>query len=417
MEIQRKLLNNVLNHLTAKEMTVITGARQTGKTTLIKEVEKQLRDKGEKTLYLDLDFEPDFRYFETHETFLQKLHLELGEGPGYVFIDEIQRKENAGLFLKGIYDRQMKIKFIVTGSGSMDLKARIRESLAGRKRMFEMLPVTFYEFVSYKTGYKYDRNLDDFFKLENQKIRLLLLEYFSFGGYPRVVTEPLEKEKFYQMNEIFQAYMYKDISYLLGLDKPESFIKLTGLLGVQTGHPLNYTTLAKDAGISVPTVKKYIWYLENTFIIKQISPFFRNKRKEITKAPVIYFCDTGFRNYLLHNFSLRPDLSDGMLFQNFVFNLLYDYHLTHPEWEIHYWRTLAQAEVDFVMTQGDRLLPVEVKSSPLTNTALSRSLISFIEKYHPARALVVNLSLSAQRIIGSTQVEFLPFYGLQEALG
>ena len=416
MKIKRQLLQSILDHLDSKEITVLTGARQVGKTTLIKEVEKELHARREKTLYLNLDFEPDFKYVESHDLFIQKLNLEFGENWGYVFIDEIQRKTNAGLFLKGLYDKNIPVKFIVTGSGSMELKAKIHESLAGRKRIFELLPVTFDEFVQFKTNYRYKQKLLEFYKLETLKTTLFLTEYLSYGGYPRIITEPVQKEKYSHINEIINSYLSKDISYLLNLDRPDAFIKSLRLLGVQTGNPLNYSTLANDSGLSVPTLKKYIWYQVNTFITKEISPFFKNKRKEITKSPVIYFNDPGFRNFLLNKFGLPVNISDGMTFQNFIFNLLYDYTLSNPPCEIHYWRTITQAEVDFILIKGTSIIPVEVKYSHLKNTALTRSLISFIEKYKPEKIIIVNLSLSETREIKSTKIEFVPFYELLNVL-
>lgn len=416
MQIKRNLLQPIRDHLDSKEITVITGARQAGKTTLIKEIEKELLAHRQKTLYLNLDFEPDFKYLESHDIFIQKLKLEFGEKYGYVFIDEIQRKSNAGLFLKGLYDKNIPAKFIVTGSGSMELKAKIHESLAGRKRIFELLTVTFDEFVNFKTNYKYEQNLSEFYRLESSKTNLFLSEYLSYGGYPRIITESVQKEKYNQMNEITNSYLSKDISYMLNLDKPDAFIKSLRLLGVQTGNPLNYSTLANDSGLSEPTLKKYIWYQINTFITKEISPFFKNKRKEITKSPVIYFNDQGFRNFLLNRFGSPVNISDGMTFQNFIFNLLYDFTMSNPPFEIHYWRTINQAEVDFILINGTSIIPVEVKYSNLKNTAITRSLTSFIEKYKPERVIIVNLSLSEIRKIKSTPVEFVPFYELINAL-
>ena len=416
MEIKRYLLQPIRDHLGSKEITVLTGARQAGKTTLIKKVEKELYLRRQKTLYLNLDFEPDFKYVESHDLFIQKINLEFGKNFGYVFIDEIQRKNNAGLFLKGLYDKNVPVKFIVTGSGSMELKAKIHESLAGRKRIFELLTVTFDEFVNFKTNYKYKQNLSEFYKLESSKTSLFLSEYLSCGGYPRIITESVQKEKHNQMNEIINSYLSKDISYLLNLDKPDAFIRLLRLLGVQTGFPLNYSNLANDSGLSVPTMKNYIWYQVNTFITKSISPFFKNKRKEITKSPLIYFNDTGFRNFLLNRFGSSVNIGDGMTFQNFIFNLLYDYTLNNQPCEIHYWRTITQAEVDFVLIQGKVIIPVEVKYSHLKNTAITRSLSSFIEKYKPEKVIIVNLSLTEIRKIKSTKIEFVPFYELINTL-
>ena len=157
--IKRHILHEILAHLEAGEITLISGARQVGKTTLMKEIQNILDKKNQKTFYFNLDFDSDFSYFEFQEKLLQKIKLELGEAKGFIFIDEIQRKENAGLFLKGLYDRNLPYKFIVSGSGSMELKEKIHESLTGRKRVFELSTITFKEFVNYKIDYRYENNL------------------------------------------------------------------------------------------------------------------------------------------------------------------------------------------------------------------------------------------------------------------
>ncbi len=118
---------------------------------------------------------------------LQKIHLELGKDGGVIFIDEIQRKENAGLFLKGLYDQDLPWKFVVSGSGSIELKEKISESLAGRKRMFELSTVSFGEFLDFKTGYRYTDKLREFFRSEPTKTDQLFREYLMYGGYPRVI--------------------------------------------------------------------------------------------------------------------------------------------------------------------------------------------------------------------------------------
>ncbi|MBB6062762.1 putative AAA+ superfamily ATPase [Thermosipho japonicus] len=131
--IKRELLKEIKEHLNKPEITVITGPRQSGKTTLMKIIENELISSGEKTLFLNLDIEEEMKYFKSQADLLKKIELEIGDSKGYVFIDEIQRKENAGLFLKGIYDMNLPYKFIVSGSGSIELKEKIQESLLEEK--------------------------------------------------------------------------------------------------------------------------------------------------------------------------------------------------------------------------------------------------------------------------------------------
>jgi len=414
--IKRKILPEILAHLSSKEITLITGARQVGKTTLMKEMKYILEQKNLKTLYFNLDFESDFDYLKSQGRFLQKIKLELGEEKGIIFIDEIQRKENAGLFLKGLFDSDLPYKFVVSGSGSMELKEKIHESLTGRKRVFELSTITFREFVNYKTGYHYENNLSSFFKLEKERTNLLLYEYLSYGGYPRIVTESKKQEKIFLINEIYNSYLRKDIAYLLKIDRPEIFTKLIQLLAYYSGSLINYSTLAADTGISVPTLKKYLWYAKNTFIIKAVHPFFKNKRKELKKSPTIYFNDIGLRNFALNQFGDEASIEhSGHLFQNFIFTILLD-SLQNRFCTIHYWRTTDQADVDFVIHSGDQIIPLEVKFSRIKRVRLSRSFRNFIKSYQPRKAFIINLDYSNEIVLNNTVAKFIPYYRLYEEM-
>ena len=182
--IERKIFPDLVAHLPKREISLIVGPRQSGKTTLMEMLREHLEKREERTLYLNLDIEWDRSHFESQSALIKKLELELGNQRGFVFIDEIQRKENAGLFLKGLFDMKLPYKFIVSGSGSLELKEKIHESLLGRKRLFELTTITFEEFINHKTAYKYKENLANFFEIEKDKTRQLLMEYMNFGGYP-----------------------------------------------------------------------------------------------------------------------------------------------------------------------------------------------------------------------------------------
>ena len=132
--VKRKLQNELIKHLSKPEITLITGPRQAGKTTLLLWLKKSLEEEKNNTVFFNLDIESDKQFFTSQADLLKKIQLETSKKKTYVFIDEIQRKENAGLFLKGIYDMNLPYKFIITGSGSLELKEKIHESLAGRKR-------------------------------------------------------------------------------------------------------------------------------------------------------------------------------------------------------------------------------------------------------------------------------------------
>ncbi len=409
--IKRSMFSGLKEHISKKEISFIVGPRQAGKTTLMLMLKEYLEGKGRKTLFLNLDIESDKEYFVSQAKLLKKIELELGKKRGFVFIDEIQRKADAGVFLKGIYDMNTPYKFIVSGSGSVELKEKIHESLVGRKRLFELSTVSFEEFVNFKTEYKYENKLSNFFAVEKDKTYLFLEEYLNFGGYPRVVLENELSEKLKIINEIYQSYIERDISYLLNVQKTDAFSNLVKIISSQVGKLINYSELSSTLGIAHKTLKEYLWYMEKTFIIHKVTPYFSNTRKEITKSPVFYFCDLGLQNFAFGSFGNLQNKS--FVFQNFVFNILRE-RTNSTSSKIRFWRSKDKAEVDFVIDKGRDLIPIEVKYQKLNSPKIARSLRSFINRYNPQKSLVVNLMLDEIVLMDSCEIHFIPFHKLTE---
>lgn len=415
MVIKRKILSDLEEHLTAPEMTIITGPRQVGKTYLMHILEENLKSKGEKTLYLNLDFDEHLPLVDSQGKLLDYIKLQAGDEKAYIFIDEIQKKENAEIFLKGLYDMRLPYKFILSGSGSLELKSKISESMAGRKRFFTVDPLSFEEFVNVKTDYKFSDRLQDFFLIESKKTQSLFEEYILYGGYPRVVLSQTAKDKILVMEDIYQSYIERDIKNFLDVNKPQAFANLVKILASQIGSLVNTAELSSTLEITDKTVRHYLWYLEKTFIIKKVTPFYRNVRSEIIKSPVYYFVDTGFRNYLLGLFGLPsiPTALKGYLFENTIFNMLRE-NIGYFPTEIHFWRTKDQAEVDFVIQAGLEVMPVEVKYSSLKTAETTRSFKSFLTKYKPTRAYIIHLGESFESKFEETKIYFIPFFNCRE---
>lgn len=412
MIIKRELFPQLKKHLSQKEITFIIGPRQSGKTTLMLLLKEYLEKKGEKTVFLNLDIELDKQFLTSQAKLIKKIQLEIGRKKGFVFIDEIQRKENAGFFLKGIYDLGLPYKFIVSGSGSVELKEKIHESLVGRKRVFELSTLTFEELVNFKTNYQYENKLLDFFQIDQEKTKELLEEYLNFGGYPRVVLKERLEEKRRIIDEIYQSYLEKDVSYLLKIRKTEEFTNLTKLIASQIGQIVNFSEFSSTLGISVKTIKNYFWYLEKTFILKRVNPYFRNIRKEITKSPVFYFHDLGLRNYALGMFGDVKNPSDlGFLFQNFIFKIL-SKKLRFSSAEICFWRTKDGGEVDFIIDFFREQIPIEVKHQTFKKPKVTRSLRNFVKKYQPQKAFIINLEFKKELDLKGTKIYIIPFYDL-----
>ncbi len=408
--IKRTLFPAIKEHLQKPEITLIIGPRQAGKTTLMLGLKQKLEQQNEKTLFFSLDNDLDFPHFKSQESLVRKIKLEIGSKKGYVFIDEIQRKTDAGLFLKGVYDRNLPYKFIISGSGSVELKEKVHESLVGRKRLFELTTLTFTEFINHKTNYVYEKKLIEFYKVDSVETANLFNEYLNFGGYPQVVLADTEVEKQTAMTEIYQSYLEKDISDLLNIKKIESLTHLVRILASQAGSMVNISELSSTLGIAVETVRNYLWYLEKTFIINKLTPFFKNTRKEITKTPIYYFNDLGLKNYTQRQFGINRSQANGHLFENFVLMQLRE-QVNLPV-SIHFWRTQDKAEVDFVIDKGENTIPIEVKFTYLKNPEVTRSFRSFLTKYQPNNAFVIHLGDSMKKKINKTLVRFIPYYNL-----
>ncbi len=406
--VKRSLYSQLKEHLEKPEITLIVGPRQAGKTTLMRQFQDELITKQQKTLFLSLDDDAQRPFFETQESLVQKIKVEFGTDKGYVFIDEVQRKTDAGLYLKGIYDRNLPYKFIVSGSGSVELKEKVHESLAGRKRLFELTTFSFSEVAHYQTSYRYEDRLAQFLAIDLKQAQILLDQYLGFGGYPKVVLAKTGAEKMETMREIYQSYLEKDIAILLNIQKTEILSDLVRILASQTGSLVNVSEISSTLGIAVKTVNDYLWYLEKTYIIERVTPFFRNLRKEITKSPVVYFLDLGMKNYAQRLFGATVGLNSGFLFQNFVFLLLKEG--LKGQSSLHFWRTQDKAEVDFVIDTGSEIIPIEVKYTKLAKPEITRSFRSFLEKYKPQRAFVIHLGESFEAHIDVTRISFIPHH-------
>ena len=221
-----------------------------------------------------------------------------------------------------------------------------------------------------------------------------------------------QTEKIRIINEIYRSILEKDIAYLLKVDKTEAFSALIKVLSSQIGNLINYSELSSTLNISYQTVKKYLWYSQKTFLLDIISPYARNVRKEITKSPVPYFWDLGLRNYALGIFGHLGSPSEcGFIFENLVFLLLRE-KIRLEATKLNFWRTKDKAEVDFILERGRNVVPIEVKYKSLKKQEISRSFRSFIEKYSPDKAYIVNLDYSNILKINKTTLFFLPYYEL-----
>lgn len=415
--IKREIFSQIVRHLAKEEVTVITGARQTGKTTILLQLKDHLihekKINPSRIKIFNLDLLSDLEGIRNQTDFIRFLREELNKEKFlYVFIDEIQRLENPGTFLKGIYDLKLPLKLLVAGSSSLEIKSKVFESLTGRKRVFHVWPFSFSEYLSC-----YNPKLSELIKkksvstINKRAILDHLFDFIIFGGYPRAVLAKSKEEKIQVLNEIYSSYVEKDIVGLIKIKNPFNFSKLVALLSDQIGGIINLKEVSSTLGINHRTLEHYLSALENTFVINITRPFFTNIRKELTKMPKVYFVDNGMRNLALKYFTKFMDSRDkGELLENFVLSSL----LKKGDLTVNYWRTKDKSEVDFICRDYDgNTIPLEVKAAELKKPEITKGLRSFIERYNPVRAFLINLSLEEKIKFKNTQIEFILPYSIE----
>src|SRR3989338_199689 len=401
---KRKIYNKLKIHLEQPEISLILGPRQAGKTTLMRHLASDLESKGQKSAYFNLDIIEDNQYFTSQHNFLSEVKKRIKSDKSVVFIDEVQRLKNAGLFLKGLYDLGTNYKFIVSGSGSLELKADIIEPMTGRKKVFYCHPLSFSEFTANKLGIEFDQ-VESNLSANSYERKRLINEYFTYGGYPRVVLANTYEEKQDILKEIYKSYLEKDIQLVLGVEKEEAFGMLVKILANQIGNIINRQEISSTLGISEKTVEKYLGLLEKTFVIYIVKPYFTNVRKELRKMPKVYFSDLGFLN--LGRGGNFQSLIDGPFFENACYLRLAEEESVEP---IHFWRSTSQAEIDFVMKRNKtNLVPIEVKMKSKVGT-IGKSLISFLKNYSLKKAYIYTLEIKSEIEKSGYKIKYIPYH-------
>jgi predicted AAA+ superfamily ATPase len=351
----RSLYTKLVDHLTKKQVTVITGMRRVGKSTAVKYV---LENIGH-TNYLYLDCErveirvllnqPDY---EGIREALELRGLDFSK-KCVIAIDEIQLVPGLPSFIKYLYDTY-QVKFIVTGSSSYYMKNTFSESLAGRKRIFELHPLSFQEFLVFKQVWKANYAQQAWRPFQKTWYNLAkdwYQEYIAYGGFPEVVLEPDIEEKKELLLDIINSYIELDVKLLADFTVSEELFKLIKLLAARSGNKIDHTKLGSVSGISRQKIGSYLQLLEQTYIIYQVSPFTKNIDKEISQQKKLYFADTGLLQVLAEN-----QLSSGQVFENAIAAQL------KPLGELQYYQKKSGQEIDFIFNAHTA---VEVKETPL----------------------------------------------------
>lgn len=376
--IPRALSQTITEKLTSSNKGVVVyGARQVGKTTLANEIIKNF---GLKTLTINGD---QSRFLDILSSRSLEKIQSLVEGYELLFVDEAQRIPEIGTALKIILDSIPSIKVLVTGSSSLDLASKVSEPLTGRVWSYHLYPISFSELANNHNQVELDTDLEE---------RLI------YGSYPEIFSIPGNDQKREYLQNLSDAYLYKDLIAFGGMKNSSKIRDLLKLLSFQIGSQVSLTEIGSSLGMGKDTVARYIDLLEKSFVIFRLKGLSRNLRKEVAKMDKIYFYDLGVRNMLIDNLKGLRDRSDnGQLWENFIISermklLAYkqDYAATY------FWRTYTGAELDYVEDKDGRLYGFEFKIGNKTDKVPQ----SWLKAYPNSKYLCVNRENYLDFILG-----------------
>lgn len=364
--IERALVSRLLTRIDHKKAIILFGARQVGKTTLVRQLIKNI---GEEAVFFNGDELTSRNIWTSQQIELLKQSI---AGKKLIILDEAQRVPEVGLICKQLIDAGLGLQLILTGSSTLDIADITQEPLTGRKWEYSLYPVSFGELVQHEG-------------LPGAIGKLPL--YLIYGTYPEVVTNPGDAQEL--LSNLTSSYLYKDILALSGLKKPMLLEKILTALAWQVGSEVSLNELSRLVGADVKTVDQYIYLLEQVFVVYRLGAYSRNLRNEINTKKKIYFYDNGVRNALIGNYSstdVRTDI--GRLWENYLISerkKLLAYNGFHGS--TYFWRNMQQSEVDYIEEIDGKLYAYEFKWNP---GAKARFSTSFMEAYRPEVAEVIH---------------------------
>lgn len=335
LKIPRYLLKIILENLDKRKILIIYGARQTGKTTLVKEILKS----HQKTLYLNGDMIDDRDLLKEPS----RAMAEQFKNYDLLVIDEAQRIENIGLKLKIIFDNLPGLKIIATGSSAFELSNVVNEPLTGRYFSFVMYPISYSEAA--RAGK---------FNLEKELV---------FGSYPEVVMSLENKIKEAIIKNIASNYLFKDILNIEYIKNARSLESLLKAVALQIGGQVSTTELADTLDLDAKTVLNYLDILQKLHIIFPSPPYFSNKRKSISKMRKYFFYDLGIRNAVIDDFSPIGERGDtGALWENFCLaeRMKRNDALSYSP-QLYFWRSYQGEEIDLIEVRNRAVSGFEFK--------------------------------------------------------
>lgn len=358
--IQREIVTKI-NDLRGKfPVLTLTGARQTGKTTLLKSIYTELP-------YINLEDIDNRTLAETDPRGF------ISNFPNGAVIDEAQQVPKLFSYIQQVVDAK-NIHFVLSGSQNFQLLQNITQSLAGRAALLTLTPFSYTELTN--GAYTFESFEDLVFK----------------GGYPRLYDKSIAPVDFYP--NYISTYIERDVRHIKNIENLNAFALFLQLCAGRIGQILNIQSLATDAGVSPNTAKAWLSVLEASYIVYMHKPHYKNFNKQLIKAPKLYFYDTGLACSLLQIRSkdqLNTHYLKGGLFENYVINEVMKLYLNKGiKPQLYFWQNKEKKEIDLIIDKGLELYPYEIKSSRTRNLHLLDNL-RYWNKLNPTPADYLNV--------------------------
>jgi len=411
--IIREIGEEIFKALETDKIVLLYGPRQGGKTSLLGWMIHKLLRQGippSKINYASMDFLDLHPLIKDTRRLVRLLREEAEKGVLYLFIDEIQRLENAGIVLKQIYDMRRDIRIVATGSSILKIREEVKEHLTGRKIELILYPFSFPEFLRAKGAIPEKRirryrieEMEELIDLYRDRLSSLWKEYLYTGGYPEMV---LSERRDWLYSSLFSTYLERDVGGFIRTANYQKFQDFVRLIATETGGIYNRESISRTLRRDSRTIERFEDILTVTFVLYRLTPFYTNIRRELSKMPRFYFIDTGFRNYLAG--VSKKEVVSGALLENGVVSEA----IKAGRYSLYWWRTKGGAEVDLIIKKGGENIPVEIKGIREEKPKLTRSFISFLNTYNPSYALFLTHNYVEKIRYRTTQVYFLPAYAL-----
>ncbi len=409
--------NRILKKAIEKEIDnnkilIITGPRQSGKTTLLRKISENLESNNKQIHYYNFDRVADLDFFNKQQKIEAFLKIRSLKQRMYIFIDEVQRKKDAGNFFKFFYDEDINAKFIFSGSSSVELTSSFGDALTGRKRMFTLLPLNIEEIAStlLKEEYKFAQMKEP---QALNKMNEIIDNILVWGSYPEVTQKALETKKMQALSELYESYVQKDVKDLLRVKNIKGFNLLVKYLAHSVGEPLVIEDLVRQTNMHAKTVNSYLDILEGTLIIARIENFNPEFEKTLPKSTRYFFIDNGMRNYVLNQLNIDFRTDYKKLAANLVYTeirkFLENKKTNKIFADIFHYQTYSDNHIDFIISSktNKKFLPILIRY-PQDKEKLGKKGHEYINTRTPDKLIIITKDLEKESAEKNCLIKYIP---------